>query len=375
MCPARWKITSYLQTRAGNKACEMADFLDPNAPTLPRILQSAGYATAHIGKWHLGGGRDVIDPPKFSAYGYKLGLGTYESPEPAAALGLKTVPWGKQDQLEKQQVPRHQRTAWMIDQTIKFMHDHKSQPCFINLWLDDTHTPFNPSDEQMERVKTPGEGEQKTKYKAVLSAMDQQIGRLLDKLAGTNTLVLLIGDNGASPPFERERVKPLRGQKLSLYEGGVRVPFLVWRANSPRTQGDINQKTVISTLDLLPTLAKFCQVDLPTNYVGDGEVMESALAGEMPTRKGKLYWEYGRNNTSFDYPRAKKKKEDRSIHRSPNLALRDGQWKLLLQADGSQVELYDLSRDFKEEDNVANAHPEIVERMRTDLLRWRRSMP
>jgi arylsulfatase A-like enzyme len=365
--PARWKITSFLQTKAGNKACEMADFLDPCATTLPRMLQQAGYATAHVGKWHLGGGRDVTNAPKFREYGYDLGLGTYESPEPAAPLGLKTVPWGAQDKLEPQQIPRHERSKWMVDQTLQFLKANQSKLCFVNLWLDDTHTPFVPSDEQIKAVKQPGEGENKTKYKAVLSAVDQQIGRLLEGIKGTNTLVIFLGDNGASQPLVRERVGGLRGQKLSLYEGGIRIPFIVWWPGKVKG-GVVNEKTVISSLDLIPTLACVTGACFPKGYQPDGEDMTAIIKGETPLRRKPLFWEYGRNATSFSYP-----KDDQ--HHSPNLAMREGSWKLLVNSDGKGAELYDIVQDAKETKDLATINPELVEQMKKKLLDWRKMMP
>lgn len=364
--PARWKITSYLQTKAGNAACEMADFLDPAATSLPRILKEAGYATAHVGKWHLGGGRDVANPPKFAAYGYDLGLGTYESPEPAPPLGLKTTPWGPQDKLEPQQVPRHDRTRWMVDQTVSFLKSNADKPCFVNLWIDDTHTPFVPSDAHLKAARADGDTDQRARYKAVLTETDRQIGRLLDGLKGTNTLVLFLGDNGASPPFERERVKPLRGQKLSLYEGGVRVPFVAWWPGTAKP--GVNESTVISSLDFVPTLANVCGAKLPVGYAPDGEDMTAALRGEVGKRTKPLFWEYGRNPKSFAFP-----KDDR--HKSPNLAVRDGDWKLLVNADGSGAELYDVAKDRGESKSVAADNPEIAKRLTETALKWRKSLP
>ncbi len=365
--PARWNITSYLQTKAGNKACAMDDYLDPRAPSLPRMLQGAGYATAHIGKWHLGGGRDVTDAPPFKAYGYDLGLGTYESPEPAAPLGSKTVPWGPPDKLEPQQVPRHQRTAWMVDQTLAFLRENSEKPCFVNLWLDDTHTPFSPSAEQMKLAKAPGDAEPTTRYKAVMTEADKQIGRLLDGLKGTNTLVVFLGDNGPSPPLERQRTAGLRGQKLSLYEGGIRVPFITWWPGTIK-EGAVNEATVIASVDLFPTLATLCSAALPRDFQPDGQDMSAALRGQTAPRTKPLFWEYGRNSTSFAYPKD-------AHHRSPNVAVREGDWKLLVNADGTDAALYDLAKDpFEEKDLIAD-HPEVAKRLTDAALAWRRSLP
>ncbi len=372
--PARWRITSYLQSRAGNRECEQADFLDPQAPSLVRAFQSAGYATAHIGKWHLGGGRDVTDAPKFAAYGYDLGLGTWESPEPAATLGLKSFPWA--DEIEPQQVPRHQRTRWMVDEVLAFAGRNRDRAWFINLWLDDVHTPFRPSDEQRAAA---GEGTGTPEYRAVLRETDRQIGRLLDGLSelgvAQNTLILVAGDNGPQPSFNRARTAGLRGMKWSLYEGGIRTPLLVrWPGVIPA--GAVNDSTVVCAVDLFPTLCALVDVSPPDAVMFDGENLSAAFRGANDVRSKSLFWEYGRKPSpegtkglrAFPYP-------PEPQAQSPNVAVREGDWKLLINADGSGTELYDLSTDQNESRNLAAAKPDLRERLSRMALDWRRSLP
>jgi arylsulfatase A-like enzyme len=368
--PARWRITSYLQTRAGNKACEMADFLDPKAPSLPRALKAGGYATAHVGKWHLGGGRDVENPPKFAAYGYDLGLGTWESPEPAPDLTAKDWIWSEADK-----VKRWDRTRWMVDRTLDFLKANPTKPCFVNLWLDDPHTPWVPSAEDMtlgKKGKAAGKGDTKERLAKVLTDLDTQMGRLLDALrapvGGRPTLVLFIGDNGPLPTFAQARTAGLRGSKLSLYEGGVRVPFMAWGPGLVEA-GVTNRDTVIGTVDLFPSLCRLCGVPLPKGYESDGEFMDAALRGKPEKRTRPLFWEYGRNETAFAYP------GEATKNRSPNVAVRDGNWKLLVNADGTGAELYDLADDPNEATNRAAVAPELAKRLTDAALKWRKSMP
>lgn len=372
--PARWRITSYLQTRAGNRECEQADFLDPRAPLMPRTFKDAGYATAHIGKWHLGGGRDVTDAPKFAAYGYDVGLGTYESPEPAAALGLKSMPWSKET--EPQQVKRHDRTRWMVDQTIAFLKAHDS-PCFVNLWLDDVHTPYVPSDEQREHA---GDGPGTPEYRAVLIETDRQIGRLLDALRemkrDDHTLILIAGDNGPQPSFDGARCGGLRGMKWSLFEGGVRTP-LIMRLPGLIPPGTVNDATVISAVDLFPTLCTITQIEAPPGVAFDGEDMSDVLKGSTRTRTKPLLWEYGRKPAkpgapkdlrAFPYPG-----EPNAV--SPNVSIRDGNWKLLINADGTDAQLYNLATDPRETKNLIDTETGTATLMKTQALDWRKSLP
>ena len=362
--PARWRINSYLQTRKGNRECEQADFLATNAPSLPRALKAAGYATAHIGKWHLGGGRDVTNAPKFAAYGYDLGYGTYESPEPHPDITATNWIWSPRDK-----VKRWERTRWMVDQTLEFLRAHPGQPSFVNLWLDDVHTPWIPSEEvQDDRTQR---GDTRRNLRPVLMETDRQIGRLLATLrdmgVASNTLVLFLADNGPLPPFNQERTAGLRGSKLSLYEGGIREPLIAWWPGRVPAQR-VETNAVVSSLDFFPTLSRLAGAKVPDAIQFDGEELSGVLFGRSFARTKPLLWEYGRNTNSFGYPGIAK-------NRSPNVAMRDGKWKLLLKADGTGAELYDLSKDPNETQSVLQANPDEAERLTRRALDWRKSLP
>jgi arylsulfatase A-like enzyme len=362
--PARWQITSYLQTRKGNRACEQADFLDPGAPSLPRALKSAGYATMHVGKWHLGGGRDVTNAPKFAAYGYDIGYGTYESPEPHPDITATNWIWSPRDK-----VKRWERSHWMVDRTLEFLRPHTNRPCFVNLWFDDVHTPWIPTKEVQD--DTSQRGDTRKNLRPVLTEMDREIGRLLKTLRETgvasNTLVLFFGDNGPLPPFQQERTAGLRGSKLSLYEGGIREPFIAWWPGHVRADA-VDTNSVLNAVDLFPTLAGLAGVEMKERIVGDGEDVSGVLFGKSFTRNKPMFWEYGRNTNSFAFPGIAK-------NRSPNVALRDGSWKLLVNADGTGAELYDLARDPNETRDVSGENRDVVERLKNAALKWRASLP
>jgi arylsulfatase A-like enzyme len=361
MYPARWHITNFLQTRAGNRASEQLDFLDPKAPSIARTLKNAGYATGHFGKWHMGGGRDVTNAPAFREYGFDEHAGTYESPEPDPNITSTNWIWSAQDK-----VKRWQRSAYFVDKTIDFLQRHKSQPCYVDLWPDDVHTPWVPEANSPGAGTDAGQGERN--FHAVLREYDRQTGRLLDRLQALdlarNTLVIFTSDNGPLPTFAGARSGEFRGSKISLYEGGVRVPFIArWPGHFP--SNSVDNSTVLHALDLVPTLCAIAKV--PISVVNlDGEDLSQAFFGK-PMRRGRsLFWEYGRNS-SFNYPKGR--------DRSPNVSVRDGQWKLLVNADGSGPELYDLISDPGERHNLADKNPAISRVLTEAALRWRKSLP
>lgn len=357
MFPLEWGINTYLQTRKGNAACEQADFLSEKAPSMARLLQTAGYATGHFGKWHMGGGRDVDNAPSIYKYGFDEYCSTWESPDPAPEITASNWIWS-----DKDSVKRWNRTAFFVDKALDFLARHPDEPCFVNLWPDDMHTPWVPDEEAQSAGKN---WESKTNFREVLTEYDHQIGRFLDGLdrlgITDNTIVIFTSDNGPAPSFQQIRANGLRGLKNSLYEGGIHMPFIIrWPARIKPGQTD--SQSVVCAVDLLPSLCQIAGARLPQDYELSGEDMSGALTGSPMTRKKDLMWDFGRNN-AFNFPR-------NPYHRSPSLAIRRGNWKLLINPDGSNAQLYDLASDPEETLNLAPQHPELVSELSRKLLEW-----
>ncbi|MEP7365929.1 MAG: sulfatase-like hydrolase/transferase, partial [Acidobacteriota bacterium] len=345
--PARHLINTFLAARQSNREQNMRDWLDPKAPCVARTFQSAGYATGHFGKWHMGGGRDVGDAPLPQAYGFDESYTSFEGlgdrpliegdnlSEQSAKLGRGHIDW----------MPKHKLTEVYVDKTIDFMRLNREKPFYIHLWPCDVHDAHQPRPDLLGKYDKFAANPYVQKFYAVLDEFDRQLGRLfveLDKLGlADNTVVVLTGDNGptAWPRYYKEGFEPpgsqsnFRGRKWSLYEGGIRLPLVVrWPGKVPA--GGRDASTILSGIDFHPTFAALAGVPT-TGLTFDGEDMSAAIKGKPAKRKRPLFFEYGRTPA---YQRPGKEHDQ-----SPNLAIRDGRWKFLMNDDGSRRELYDFN--------------------------------
>ncbi len=376
--PARHLINSYLNNRTRNRERGMRDFLDPSAPAIARAFQQAGYATAHFGKWHMGGGRDVDDAPRPQAYGFDESLVSFEG------LGDRILPPGrlserseKLGQGEIRWVEKHEQTQIYVDRSIDFITRNKDRPFYLHLWLNDVHDAHRPSAEMLQPFISLSDNPNVQKFYAVLVEMDRQIGRLItavDEMGlGESTLIVLTSDNGptAWPRYYKEGWPPagstagFRGRKWSLYEGGIRMP-LIARWTNKISAGIVDDTTIIAAVDLFPSFATLAGIKTPPVDF-DGVDMSAAVLGRPVERARPLFFEYGRDETYL--------KPGLDQDQSPNLAVRDGRWKLLVNDDGSRLELYDFDQSTRERDNVAERFPEVAARLSAELLEWRRSLP
>ncbi len=353
----RWNINTFLSTRKYNASCEQTDFLDSKAPTLAKNLKTVGYKTAHFGKWHMGGGRDVKNAPSITDYGFDTYVSTWESPDPDPQLTSTNWIWAPTDSIK-----RWKRNEYFVNKAIDFIRENNNQPFFINLWPDDPHTPWVYDEASQNNKQSQFSLEN---LKPVLQNLDKEMGRLFDFLEksgmANNTIIVFTSDNGPAPSFDRLRANKMRGVKNSLYEGGINMPFFIsWPAKIRAGQSD--NQSVIASIDLMPTLSKLGGYIEKSEYNIDGEdISETFFSDKEYKRKNDLMWEYGRN-ISFNYPKG----EDRSLQ----LATRYKNYKFYTVPNGSKVELYDLKLDPTESDNIANKNPKLASKLSKKLTEW-----
>jgi N-acetylgalactosamine-6-sulfatase len=320
-----------------------------------KSLKNNGYQVGHFGKWHLG--VDEYAKPSFIK---QYGIDEYSD----CLVGKN---------------PREQSTKVICDKAIDFIQKHKDKPFYINAWLYEPHAPLLPSREDMDLYANvrPEEGKYQDAmliWYAVLTRMDRQIGRLLTTLddlgLADNTIVIFTSDNGPESSAMPHTAKygsvtavaagPFRGIKRSLYEGGIREPFII-RWPGKVSENRVDDESIIGAVDFFPTFCTISGADIP--YGLDGEDVSDIFYGKTYERKGPLTWEirfpvYGRVNDM-----------------SPRLALRDQEWKFLMNPSMNRLELYNVVEDPGEVDNLANEHPAIIEKYSNFLLEWHKTLP
>ena len=374
--PQRWRVTSYLNNQRDNERRGVTNWLDPKAPTLARILQKNGYATGHFGKWHLGGQRDVDQAPPITAYGFDESLTNFEGMGPKL-LPLTLKPgdakpgkiWADAERLggPVTWMQRSKITTGFIDAALPFIDKAiaAKKPFYLNLWPDDVHGPWWPPVDQWAEGK-------RGLYLAVLEEMDRQFGKLFDHIRSNpelrdNTLVLICSDNGPEPGAGS--AGPFRGSKTTLYEGGTRSPLIAWGTGLMKkaTEGSLNEASVFAAFDLVPSILSIANVATPEGIQFDGQNLAPVLLGQTTdSHSAPLFWRR---------PPDRKTVNDKLPERLPDLAMREGNWKLLCEYDGSQPQLYDLSKDKAETTNLADPMNGMVLKMTKALLEWHRSMP
>jgi len=372
--PQRWRINSYLEFRAANEAKGNAQWLDPRAPSLARTLQAGGYATGHFGKWHLGGQRDVDDAPAITAYGYDASLTNFEGMGPKL-LPLTRKPGDKEPKkiwadAERLGGPvtwmnRAEITSGYVDAALKFIDAAalKQQPFYVDLWPDDVHSPYFPPLEKWSPEKH-------RIYLAVLEEMDRQLGRLFarvrdDPALRDNTIFVVCSDNGPEPGAGS--AGPFRGHKTQLFEGGLRSSLVVWAPGhmAKERRGAADDRSVFAAMDLAPSLARLAGLPSPAGLDG-ADLSATLLGGPAASHPGTICWRRppDRKNWPPALPDAQ-----------PDLAIREGDWKLLCEYDGTKPLLYDLSKDPGETIDLASREPAVVARLSAAILAWHRSMP
>jgi arylsulfatase A-like enzyme len=339
-------LTGRYQERFGHEFNPGADANSPHfglplsQKTLADQLKAAGYVTGMVGKWHLGA------HPKFHPlkrgfdefFGFLGGLHPYID---LKATGPHPILRGTRPVDEKEYL-----TDAFTREAVAFIDRHRQHPFFLYLPFNAVHAPMDPPPEKyLERFTNIADEHRRT-FAAMLAAMDDGVGAVLEKLRAAKleeqTLIFFISDNGGPTPVNTSRNNPLSGHKAQVLEGGIRVPFMVqWKGRIPPA---VVHHPVIS-LDIFPTALAAAGAKPPKDL--DGLNLLPLLSGKNNTPPHEmLFWRFGGQS-----------------------AVRRGKWKLL-KMDQEPQKLFDLETDIAETIDVAAKNPQIKQELTAALAKW-----
>ncbi len=345
-------MTGRYQQRFGHEFNPVYDPLDPKEglplteKLLPEFLKDAGYATGWIGKWHLGASpaHTPLRRGFQETFGFIGGGHQYWNWKPSQRQ--YTLPIERNGQ--PVEVTNHLTIAFG-EEAAAFIRRHAREPWFLYLAFNAPHTPHQPTPERLARFAHIATAN-RAKYAAQVSLMDDAIGATLDALDQSGqvsrTLVFFFSDDGG-PYVNASSNAPLRGQKRQLYEGGIRVPFVVsWPGHLP---SGTDYDHPVSSLDVFATALACAGVSMPTDRRCDGVDIVPYLAGELTgSPHERLFWRTGGGRL---------------------WAILDGDRKLV-RSKGAPDELYDLPTDIGEKRDLTAANPEATRRLATALEAW-----
>ncbi|MCA9186189.1 MAG: sulfatase-like hydrolase/transferase [Pirellulaceae bacterium] len=346
-------LTGRYQQRFGHEYNPVYDPLDereglPLTERLwPQWMQDGGYDTAWIGKWHLGSSPSHSPWNRGFAHCYGFIGGGHRFMDWQPNERQYTLPLVRNGQ-PLDEVPAHLTTEFG-DEVARFIRAHTEKPWCLYLAFNAPHVPHEPTEERLAKFAHIS-NVRRRRYAAQVSLMDDAIGTAIQALADTDqtnrTLVFFFSDNGGHEPSGSDN-GPLRGIKGDVYEGGVRVPYIVsWPGRLP---AGATYDPPVCSLDVMATSLAAAGVAMPRDGVYDGVDLIPYLTGTVTTRPHqRLYWRMQHKQT---------------------LAMRDGDWKLVRLPDQPQ-QLYDLANDLGESHDLANERPRLLATLSAALDKW-----
>ena len=360
MYPARLRLTDFIagQNRpfAKMRIPDWTKQLDSQRTTIAEVLKQAGYRTAHIGKWHLEakGGPDRGTGPMDQGFDVSRS-------RPPATRGYKL------GQGNESEAGTDYLTDKLTDHACEFIRDAKDDPFFLYFAYNVPHTPIQGREDLVRYFESKVDASAVHKnpiYAAMVASLDQSVGRVVGELEASGvadkTVIIFTSDNGGLTQRYGKHDGftenlPLRRGKGSAYEGGVRVPAIVyWPGVTPR--GKVCDQPVM-TIDYFPTLAEITGARFDVRP--DGKSLVRLLRDPTHKMDRNLYWHYPHYHAGGDGPYG---------------AIRSGDFRLIEFYEDNSVRLFHLADDIGEQNNLASHMPEVASALREQLHRWRDSV-